>query len=269
MQPRKVMSPEMKPLISIITATYNAGQELIKTIESIKNQTFKNFEFIVIDGGSTDGTIKIIEDYYPEVIKYYVSERDSGIFDAWNKGLSVAQGQWVAFLGAGDEYYSDALAQYSNSIQDGFSEMEYISSKVEIVDSEGKLLFVRGSKWEWNKFKKFMNTAHVGSLHSKKLFEKYGVYDTSYKIAGDYELLMRALENLNAGFVNETTAKMLYGGTSMTSISFKNYDEDFRIKTEVGKQNVLRSRIENFLSFLRAKIKYFLNRNGIFFHINN
>ena len=256
------------PLISVVTATFNAGDELLKTIQSIQNQSFTDFEFIVIDGGSTDNTLEIIKNYYPGTITHYISEPDKGIYDAWNKGLYFAKGEWIGFIGAGDLYNPDALSKYANFITGASTELEYISSRVEIVSDEGKVLEVKGSQWECSKFKKYMNTAHVGSLHSRKLYDTYGKYDISYKIAGDYELLMRPLGKLRAGYFNEITAKMLYGGTSMTSVSLKNYLEDFRIKSETGKVPVLKARIDNYLSFLRAKVRYFLNERGIFFHYN-
>lgn len=254
-------------LISIIIATYNAELVLEATLKSIANQVYKNFELIIIDGLSTDKTAAVVKDYQ-DIITYYISESDKGIFDAWNKGLKMSKGDWISFMGAGDEYLPDALQEYINFINRQDVKLEYISSRVEIINEEGKSLEIKGSAWEWAKFKRYMNTPHVGSLHSRNLFLKYGNYNISYKIAGDYELLMRATDSLKAGYVDKITAKMLYGGVSMISVSFRNYQEDFRIKTETGKMPVLKARIDNFLSFVRAKIRYFLNQHGIYFHYN-
>jgi glycosyltransferase involved in cell wall biosynthesis len=93
------------PLISIITVSYNNQDGLEQTIQSIINQTYKNIEYIIIDGGSTDGTVEIIKKY-EDNIEFWTSESDNGIFDAMNKGLSHAHGEWVHYLNSSDVYFS-------------------------------------------------------------------------------------------------------------------------------------------------------------------
>ena len=139
------------------------------------------------------------------------SERDSGVFDAWNKGLSRATGEWIAFLGAEDFLLPDALSNYLNVC--GGTNAQYVSSLVRLI-RPGLRNKIVGRPWSWPAFQRKMTTAHVGSLHRFDLFEKYGNYDTSYKIAGDYELLLRPGKDLNSMFVGEITAVMLAGGNS-------------------------------------------------------
>lgn len=95
-----------KPLISIITVVYNGEKYLEETIQSVINQTYENVEYIIIDGGSTDGTLEIIKKY-EDKIDYWVSEKDGGIYDAMNKGIDVATGEWLNFMNAGDSFYSN------------------------------------------------------------------------------------------------------------------------------------------------------------------
>ncbi|MBV4191775.1 glycosyltransferase, partial [Bacteroides fragilis] len=94
-----------KPLITVITVCYNAISDIEKTILSVIHQLYSNIEYVIIDGGSVDGTIEIIEKYHDK-ISYWISESDKGIYDAMNKGVDKATGEWVCFMNAGDTFYS-------------------------------------------------------------------------------------------------------------------------------------------------------------------
>jgi glycosyltransferase involved in cell wall biosynthesis len=203
----------MHPKISVITAVYNGGKTLEQTIKSVLGQSYKNVEFIIIDGGSSDNTVDIIKKYANQ-LSYWISEPDKGIYNAWNKGVAQVKGDWVCFLGSDDELLPDALEKYAAFIGDNEKGLEYVSSLILWVDGEGNGLRNYGKPWEWPKFKRVMNVAHVGSLHAKALFDKYGSFDESYKIAGDYELLLRAGEKLKAGFMPEVTARVAVTGVS-------------------------------------------------------
>ena len=104
------------PLFSIITVVYNGEKYLEKTIESVIKQKFKNFEYIVIDGGSTDNSVKIIEKFEKK-IDYWVSEKDRGIYDAFNKGMRVSKGKFIGFINSDDIYKKNALKIISNYIE--------------------------------------------------------------------------------------------------------------------------------------------------------
>jgi hypothetical protein len=204
------------PLITVITVVYNGAKYLEDTIKSVINQTYPNVEYIIIDGGSTDGTIDIIKKY-DDYIDYWVSEPDKGIYDAWNKGVTVTNGQFVSFLGSGDTYHKDALKKYCNVILENNLNCLYISSKIELKKDKNVLRII-GDKWDWKVFKKYMNVAHVGSLHSLKLFKTFGLFDINFKIAGDYEFLLRVKDKLKACFLNEITATMRIDGVSNNSM---------------------------------------------------
>lgn len=204
---------KLNPEFSIIIAVFNGANFLESTLRSVINQTYANYELIIIDGGSSDGTLNIIKKYEPN-ISYWLSEPDQGIYDAWNKGIAKSRGQWIAFLGAGDEYQKDALMAYSQFIADApCNYFDYISSKVALT-SEGTVLKIFGIKWKWSEFKRAMLVAHVGSIHHFSLYKRFGVYDETFKIVGDYEFLLRSRDQLKAGYLNIITANMSAGGIS-------------------------------------------------------
>ncbi|MCX2432370.1 glycosyltransferase family 2 protein [Pedobacter sp. GR22-10] len=251
----------INPLISIVTATYQAGPLIEKTIKSVEGQTYKNIEYIIIDGGSNDEIFEIV-DKYKDVVSYFKSEPDSGIYNAWNKGINRANGEWVCFLGAGDEYYHDGVENYVNYInKNSDKNLEFLSSIVDVVDDDGNILFQKGSEWEWPKFSDFMNIAHVGSLHSKRLFEKYGIFDEKYKIVGDYELLLRPKNKLNAGFVNLHTVKMLQGGVST---SLKSLVEERNFKIDKVGMSKTKAFYQYFSAYIKGKLRLKLNKVGVY-----
>ncbi|MDR0537812.1 MAG: glycosyltransferase [Tannerellaceae bacterium] len=219
------------PLISIITAVYNGVSTLEATILSVINQTYKNIEYIIIDGGSSDGTINIIEKYENK-ITYWVSEPDKGIYDAWNKGLKIASGEWICFVGSDDILYPYHAKTYIDYIRSLDQRRDYIYAKVDIVDIHGNYIrYNIGKPYEWNSFKKRMQNIHVGSMHSSEYFRQYGFFDTQYKIIGDYEILLRAKNKLKVGFINKTTLKMSLGGISSNIKTLLNESEMAKIKT--------------------------------------
>jgi len=200
--------------ISIVTSTYNAERFLQKCIDSVRVQKYHNFEFLVIDGGSNDSTLQIIKNNL-DIISYYVSERDTGIYNAWNKGVMASTGDWIMFLGADDELLPSCLVDYSKFIEEhNKSAMEYISAKVIFESISGRKIKEVGELWCWKKFRKYMNVAHVASLHSRDLFQKHGPFDETFKIVGDYELMLRSQDKLKAAFMNNTVAIMRDGGVS-------------------------------------------------------
>lgn len=180
----------------------------------MRNQPFRNFEWIIIDGGSKDGTLQLIKDS-SDVITRWISEPDRGIYDAWNKGISLCNGRWISFLGADDIYLPNGLNDYASFlIENENTELDYVSSRVNFVTKNNKYIRTVGSKWAWQKFKRRMNSAHVGSLHNKELFNKVGLFDLNFRICGDYELLLRSKNSLKTGFVDSITAEMTVGGVS-------------------------------------------------------
>ena len=196
-----------------------------RTVDSILSNSYFPIELIVIDGGSTDGTNQLLT-FYSKRIAHIVSEPDSGIYDAWNKGVRLATGQYIAFLGAGDCYVPDGLRELVDCALAN-PEADFISSQVEIV-SGGKVLRITGYAWNWTVFRRYMNATHVGSLHSKRLFEKYGDFDISYRIAGDYEFLLRAGDSLKSAYLEQVIVRMEAGGASQSG--YRVFSETERAK---------------------------------------
>lgn len=240
------------PLITVITATYNASKTLEQTILTVINQGYPNVEFIIVDGGSTDGTLDILRKY-EQVIDYWVSEPDNGIFHAWNKAVTLSTGEWISFLGADDIYLDGALDAYSEVFaKNNGVAVDYISSRVNLIKG-GESVRVIGGRWNWRAFGKYMNVAHAGSLHHSRLFERWGCFDEAYQICGDYELLMRPRDNLCAEFVDQITVNMSIGGVS--DANWRALWEMTRAKIRTGGRNSVLSYLEFCIAIVKWRIR--------------
>ncbi len=177
--------------VSVIVATYNNHSELEKTINSFVNQKYPNKELIIVDGESADGTVEIIKKNQKH-ISHWVSEKDKGIADAFNKGLAMVSGDYMYFLGAGDYLWSDDV--FANMMQ-GVNPKNnlLVCGKINRVSKTGNIIRYTTSInfRKWNLLYK-MGLPHQGLFMSKKYFEKFGQFDTSCKYAMDYELLLRS-----------------------------------------------------------------------------
>jgi glycosyltransferase involved in cell wall biosynthesis len=244
------------PLVSIITVVFNGKETLEETIRSVNRQLYPNIEYIIIDGNSYDGTQEILKNN-SHLIDYWISEPDKGIYDAWNKSLDLVKGEWVAFLGSGDTYKPDAVQNYVQFLkQNEQTHFQYVSSKVALVSKDRKVKRILGNAWSWSKFKRYMNVAHVGSLHHISLFKEYGFYKTDFKIASDYEFLLRSKENLRAGFLDLITAEMLNDGVSLRNN--KVFLETYQAKIYTANRNKLLCYYEMILARLKYKIRSLL-----------
>ena len=214
-----------KPLISIITASYNNESTIKDTIKSILNQTYTNFEYVIVDGNSKDKTLDLIEAYKDKFndrkIRYkYLSEPDDGIYCAWNKALKMIHGDWIVFIGADDYFknnmvFEEMIPYLNQSIEQNY---KYVYGKIEHVTFNNQLVEIAGKPWPLQKsrFTYTMNIGHSGCFHHKELFKQHGTFNESFKIAGDYEFLLRELKdpNNNAFFVDTSLIVMREGGVS-------------------------------------------------------
>jgi glycosyltransferase involved in cell wall biosynthesis len=206
------------PVISIVMAVYNGEKFLTKCIESITSQSYSKIEYIVIDGGSKDATVDIIKSHAGG-ITYWVSEKDGGIYDAWNKAMKVATGEWICFIGADDFFANENVVQtivtYLQKLDHNV--IKFVYGKVSQVGFEDdQVIEVLGSPWHPSGFDKQMTLAHCTSFHHKSLFEENGLFNSSFKIAGDYEFLLREYKKNPqfAYFLDVPVAMMRTGGVS-------------------------------------------------------
>lgn len=208
-----------KSLITVITVVFNAEKVLEKTILSVINQTYDNVEYIIIDGGSTDGTLDIIKKY-KDRIDCAVSESDKGIYDAMNKGIKVSHGQWINFLNAGDYYFDNNILSnlpFHTSEKIIFGNIRYESNKI------------FESTFNWKMYLK--NTLHhQAAFYSIDLFNKLGFFDINFKILADYDFNLKVLA------LNIKSEKVLFyisvcsdNGVSDTP-NLINYHEEAKIR---------------------------------------
>lgn len=192
------------PRVSIIVASYNAVRTIARCIDSVSSQSGVSQELIVIDGGSTDGTVEILRQKSSQ-ISFWVSERDSGVYAAWNKGLKYATGERVSFLGADDFLWSnDALGYVVHQGDTVFPRTRIIYGRVGFVTEGGQLIEIFGRPWEAIRevFRSRMVIPHPAVFCHRTLFNDQGVFDESFRISGDYEWLLRELKSGEAGFVD-------------------------------------------------------------------
>ena len=203
------------PKITLIISTLNAGKNLEKTIISYLGQSHRNKELIIIDGESVDSTNQIVSKY-KDIIYYSCSEKDRGVYDAWNKGLSICSGEWVCFLGSGDEFYSrDTLSDLIKLSND--EKINFISGKIYLHDQNGNYIEDLGREWSYRKISSQIVIGHPGSLHKKILFKKYGLFNSDYKISGDHEFLIRVGKNIESKYLRNYVVKMDNCGISKTN----------------------------------------------------
>ncbi len=214
--------------ISIITITLDAERYLEQTIASVVNQTYTNREYIIVDGGSTDGTLDIIKKYESE-IDNWISEPDNGIADAMNKGIDLATGDYILFLHS-DDYLvnSSVLERASKYLGDRFD--IFFFQVLHDINGQNQVSSNRPLGWLTN-FK--MGSCHQGQLCSRKLFQRIGKFDTSFKIDMDYDLIMRAYRaGASCNSVNMPLAVMrLIGISSRTDWKSlrERFDEERRV----------------------------------------
>ena len=199
------------PLFTIITSTYNAADVLPGLLESLESQTFRDFQWIMQDGVSSDNTVDVARSYADKIPRMSIeSTQDSGIYNAWNNALTRIEGEWVLFLGADDAFmHDDSLEQLAAFIQTtSVSNVAYIASDVmlgtRLLTAEVPLT---------DRLKRQMTLPHQGLLHNSKLFKSAYFLD-SYNIAGDYDFFVRTLSHGNVIKYPRVISRMGEGGIS-------------------------------------------------------
>ena len=213
------------PLVTIITVVFNGEKHIEKTIKSVINQTYDNIEYIIIDGNSTDNTPLIIQKY-EELIDYWFSEPDGGIYEAMNKGIQLATGDLIGIINCGDFYPREAISKVIELYLENLQSDNYlIISGAMIRFNEKRDIKFKTTKtleqFKKNIHKK-MEINHPSTFIEAKVYKDLGKFNSNFRICADYELIFRAYysEVVQFIFTNDVLANMLLGGISETFIGF-------------------------------------------------
>ncbi len=207
--------------VSIITVCYNSAAHIEDAIRSVASQDYPDLEHIIVDGGSTDGTVDIIEKH-DNVVARWLSESDNGIYDAMNKGISMASGEVIGILNSDDFYSANHII---SSVARAFAdeEIDAVYGDLIFVDPTNLNRTVRtysSAKWNPERFARGYMPAHPTFFVRKKFYELYGNFETDFQIAADYEMLIRLLyvHKLRYKYLPITMVKMRKGGVSSNGI---------------------------------------------------
>jgi glycosyltransferase involved in cell wall biosynthesis len=210
-------------MISIIIASLNCSQSLMRCLKSIWEQTYEHKQLIVMDGGSTDGSVEILM-AHQDKITYWDSGPDRGIYHAWNKALAHANGEWICFLGADDYFWKPQVLEElrPHLIKAEEQNIRIVYGKIAKLDDKGHVVTTAGKPWKkihWQmRHGMPVSLPHSGLMHHRKLFEDHGLFDESFKIAGDYEFLLRELKTNHALYADGIlTVGFQMGGTADSS----------------------------------------------------
>lgn len=239
--------------VSIIIATFNGGKTLSRALDSVKTQSFQNWECIVVDGASNDDTIDIIKEYQLADNRFrFISEPDNGIYDAFNKGWKLAKGEWIYYLGADDMLEKDGL----NNLLKEPNDVDAIYGDVMCVYSKSKQEYCISPETE--KIKKQM-MSHQSMIMRRSLIQSVGGFDTQYKICADIDIVQKAIK-AGATFMykNVLVAFFYVGGISSTGM--KNLKEAYLIRKKYGYENSLKLRFRFFVKYLKRTIRLLLRK---------
>ena len=255
----------MEKKISIITVVFNGEKFIEKTIKSVLSQTYQNIEYIIIDGGSTDGTVDIIKKYGSK-IDLWKSEKDNGIYDAMNKGISLATGEVISLINSDDYYYRNKTIETIMSI--------FNNDKVDICygdciqvsrNDETKVIrYWKSKDLTYKNYHYGWYPPHPSFFVTKKMYEKYGTFDTNIKIASDVDLMLRFL---NIKSTNDIYSPNILVSVRAGGLSNKNFTNTMKLNLEIWKSlkkyNLNKSVFHYILGKLLSRILQFYNAKYI------
>lgn len=202
--------------LSIITVSYNSEETIQKTIDSVHGQSYEDVEYIIIDGNSRDSTEKIIKENNKKVSKY-ISEEDSGIYDAMNKGIKLSSGEIIGTLNSDDTFYDNRVLEKVAKVFSENDDVDCLYGNLIFVGKNNKII----RRWKSRPFtaglfQKSWSPAHPTFYCRREVFDKFGLYKSDYKIAGDVEFMLRVMEvgKINSYYLDEILVKMSVGGVS-------------------------------------------------------
>lgn len=234
--------------ISIITVCYNAVETIENTILSVINQDYDNIEYIIIDGGSTDGTIDILKKYQESITKW-ISEPDNGIYDAMNKGIKIATGEWINFMNSGDTFVeNDVLTNI-------FTNDSYIKTSViygdSVFDVNGKLYISPALDFSSLSMGFVHQSSFVRSSDAKEF-----MFDLKYRLAADYDMMMR-LKKDNRVFSYVNMAISMYDTSGLSAQNRENHIFELMCIENQGKEFENRLNAKRINRIINVKMKIF------------
>ncbi|MDA8805038.1 glycosyltransferase [Candidatus Pelagibacter bacterium] len=239
--------------VSIITVTLNSITTINDCINSVKEQKYNNIEHIIIDGGSTDGTLSLLESKKDQ-FAILVSELDKGIYDAMNKGINIATGDIIGFLNSDDFYVNEnviskiiTLFKKNDSLEGCYSDLIYIDK----FDITKTIRYWKSSEFRSGLFSKGWSPPHTTFFVRNSIYKKFGCFNLNYQISSDIDLMMRFLEihRINVQYVPEIWIKMRMGGASNKSVR-SIINQNLEVLNALAKNNLP----SNFLIFSIFKI---------------
>ena len=216
------------PKISILMATWNCAPFLVNFFRSLEEQSPEGWELLILDNCSSDGVRELVQQYqaeHPEHLIHFSSQADVGIYDAWNRGVALARGTYLCFIGADDAFLSPHSLQQLLGLTT--SSADLITCRNSYYSSTGRFLRDWGSSWRWRRMRESMNIAHPGMLIRRDLFHRFGLFDPSFKICGDYEWFLRLSPSVRSIHSQNCILKVVQAGVSHTKIGAV-YSETFR-----------------------------------------
>lgn len=237
------------PRVSIITVVYNAVATIEDTIQSVINQTYRNIEYIIVDGGSTDGTLNVVNKYLEHIARF-ISEPDKGIADGFNKGIALATGDWIGMINADDWYAPHAVAVMMNN---GSAKDDVRCGNIMLIGKNG---FEREkkSKVSWLNFGMYI--MHPTCFIRKEVYRQTGKYDVSLKIAMDFDMFLRIkYSGFKIAHIDETVAYMRMDGVSNDTVKM-HHEELAVMRRHLRGLSYFNSWMFNYLNRLRWKYFY-------------
>ena len=226
-QPQAV--PQELPRLSILVATWNCADQLETFLESLLAQSWCDWQLLLLDNASTDGTADLVHRVKQRLASpqqlHWSSEPDEGIYDAWNRGLRLARGQYLSFIGADDCFVDTGSLERIACLT--ASGADLITARNAYYAPDGRFLRTWGSAWSWRRMRQSMTIAHPGMLVRRELFDCLGPFDASFRICGDYDWFLRLPPELRSVHSSDPILKVVQAGVSHTRIS-QVYSETFR-----------------------------------------
>jgi len=247
--------------ISLITVCFNSESSVIDTLKSVSNQTYGNIEHIIIDGGSTDSTMELVGQYGSRVVKS-ISEKDKGIYDAYNKGLSFATGEIIGFINSDDFYFSDEVIRKVMSVFEDPS-IEACHANLIYVDSVNTNIIKRlWSSWDFkdSDFKKGSIPAHPTVFFRRDVYERFGKFDINFKLVADHDFLLKTfyVNKIKSVYIDDIWVRMRSGGATggnLKSIIKQNLEIRAAQKKNGIRSSLIIFMVTKFLNRIKQSLK--------------